>query len=152
MPTVYLIHGWFGQAANMDDMAKELQRRGYKVVRIAYSSGLNYGKMRNQVDKKIGNIPRDSIVIGHSLGGVIANGLYGDTNRVIALNSPIFDKKDHTILAANWDDPITLLSLLQADEIGQGGHAPADINYDWLEATLGVENVIDWMDPYVRNM
>lgn len=150
MPTIYLIHGWFASKSSMTNIGNELRSRGYNVVYVEYDSGLSYSKMQKEVEREINVRPGD-IVIGHSMGGIIANDLYGNSNQVIALNSPLLNKKPNTILALNWNDPITLVSAFEADYIGAEGHDPT-ATFALLEGEFGDQDFDNWMDPRLRNL
>ncbi|SNZ15905.1 hypothetical protein SAMN05421503_2791 [Terribacillus aidingensis] len=107
-PILFIYHGWGGSTAGYDDLAKELQKEGYKVVLpdIMHHDSRNPianhfdGKSRQQlfwstvfqtIDEfeflisDLAIAMKHILVIGSSMGGFIANGIFARYDEIQGL-------------------------------------------------------------------
>lgn len=133
-PTILLIHGLTSSSAAFD-LYKAQFSKNYNVVVIDYKSSVNYVTMKRQVDAHIQHYD-PQIVVGHSMGGIIASDLYDKYDfELITINSA-FTQNGYNITS---DDDILSIPpqlLNQSDETVEGGHSLTQESIDAAERAI----------------
>lgn len=145
----------------MGYIERDLLAKGYRVLLIEYDSSLNYFDMQQQVNNQISALDEDpNLIIGHSMGGIIANDLYGDHIPTIALDSSTVEhtRKENTIVIDNrnslFTNPLTWLTKTNKAKDLFNAIKERDMN---IFLHHSKESLYDQVDlpyvllPYIRN-
>ena len=95
-PVVILVHGIWMTGLEMQYLARQLRRAGYRTRTWAYRSlRVGLGENAERLAAAVARVPGPIYLVGHSLGGLIAARAVGDhpgrtghVRRMVALGSP----------------------------------------------------------------
>lgn len=111
MKNAVLIHGLNSSTKNLTKLQTYLQIRGFKVYKIDYEPSVDFFAMLADVQIKMPKLSSIDLVIGHSLGGMIARMLPFNAKKVILINSPLALPLGRSIEIQGILDPLAVFSF-----------------------------------------